>query len=151
TVGRREPALVGHDPDLQEVHGLGLRMVVLAVHHPGARAHELDLAGTDDAAAARAVLVLERALEDVGEDLHVAMAVRAETGSSLDAIVVDHAQRAEPHLALVVVVTERERVPAVEPAPVGTSPACGFSNLDHGALLVSTVERLRRHPERPRL
>src|SRR5205823_6376543 len=29
-VARREPAAFGHDPDLEEVHGLGLRGVVLA-------------------------------------------------------------------------------------------------------------------------
>ena len=134
-----EPARVGHHPDLQEVHGLGLRGVVLAVGDAGAGPHELDLAGPDDAAAARRVLVLEPALEDVGEDLHVAVAVRPEAGSGRDAVVVDHAQAAEAHVPRVVVLAERERVAAVEPAPVGLAALGGRSDGDHGFLLCTLV------------
>ena len=39
----------------------------------GARAHALDFAGPDDAAAAAGILVLQRAFQNVGDDLHVAM------------------------------------------------------------------------------
>ena len=44
----------------------------------GARAHALHVAGADHRARAHAVLVRERALEHVGDDLHVAVPVRAE-------------------------------------------------------------------------
>ena len=76
--------------------------------------------------------MLERALEHVREDLHVAVAVRAEPRARRDAVVVDHAERAEAHVLVVVVLAGRERVPAVEPAPVGAAPVLGGSNLDHG-------------------
>src|SRR5262249_42185187 len=70
-VGRREAPRVRYDPDLQEMHGLGARVVVLAVPDAGPRPHELHLARADDAPAPRAVLVAQRPLEDVREDLHV--------------------------------------------------------------------------------
>jgi len=38
--------------------------------------------------------VLERAVDDIGEDLHVAMAVRAEALAARHAVLVDDAQRA---------------------------------------------------------
>ena len=104
------PAALGQDPDLEEVHGLGLRGVELAVAHAGAGAHALDVARPDDRAGAHAVLVLERALEHVGDDLHVAVRVGAEPAARRDAIFVDHAQRAEAHVRRIVVVGERERV-----------------------------------------
>jgi len=65
-VGRLQTSRVRHDPDLQEVHGGDLRVVVLAVGDPRARAHQLDLPGADHAATSRTVLVLKRALENVG-------------------------------------------------------------------------------------
>jgi hypothetical protein len=100
----------------------------------------------------RAVLVLERALEDVGEDLHVAVAVRAEARSRLDPVVVDHAQAAKAHVARVVVLAERERVPAVEPAPVGPAAVLRASNRDHGmppaysCIIVTTADRTHAVP-----
>ena len=63
----------------------------------------------------------ELAREDVADDLHVAMAVRAEAAARGDAVLVDDAQVAEAHVARVVVVGEREAVPALEPAVVGVA------------------------------
>jgi hypothetical protein len=80
----------------------------------------------------RAVLVLERALEDVGEDLHVAVAVRAEARPGADPVVIDHPERPETHVRRVVVIAERERVPAVEPTPVRAPCLARGSDLNHG-------------------
>ena len=68
-------------------------------------------------------LCVERALEHVGDDLHVAVRVGAEALAGRDAVVVDHAQRAEAHVLGVVVVGEREGVVGVEPAVVGVARA----------------------------
>ena len=130
-VGRGQTAAIGHDPDLQEMYRLGLRRVELAVGHTGAGAHELDLARADHGAVAQAVLVLERAVEDVGKDLHVAVAVGAEAGGGRHPVVVDHPQRPEAHVVRIVIVTEGEGVAAVQPAPVGTSPLLGAPDADH--------------------
>ena len=75
----------------------------------------------DHGAVAHAVPVRELAVEHVGEDLHVAVGVRAEALPGGDAVLVDHAQRAEAHVARVVVVREGEGVAAVEPAEFGVS------------------------------
>src|SRR5262249_14824957 len=72
-VARRESALTREEPDLEQVDELLPRGVELAVRHPGAGAHPLDVARPDHGAIAHAVLVFERSLEHPGENLHVAM------------------------------------------------------------------------------
>ena len=88
------------------MHALSRRGIELAVAHTGARAHALHVAWTDGRAVAHAVLVLERAFQHIGDDFHVAVAVRAEALPRLDLVVVDHPQRAEPHLARILVIGE---------------------------------------------
>ena len=74
-------------------------------------------------------------LEDVRDDLHVPVAVRAETLPRLDPVLVDYPQHAEAHVPRVVVVVEREGVAGVEPAVLTVAPLAGGSDGDHGALL----------------
>src|SRR5205814_613056 len=85
-VARRGPVALGEDPDLEEVNGLARRGIVLAVRDAGARAHALHVTGSDDRAVPHAVLVLERAVEDVRHDLHVAMGMSREPFAGLDAV-----------------------------------------------------------------
>ena len=54
--------------------------------------------------------MLQRVVDDIGDNLQVAM---PESGSWLDVVVVDHAERTEAHVPGIVVVGERERVTAV--------------------------------------
>jgi hypothetical protein len=89
-VARLETSAVGHDPDLQEVHGHLLRGVVLAVGHASARAHPLDFAGPDHRAVAHRVTMLELPVEHVRDDLHVTMRMRTKPPSRLDAVFIDH-------------------------------------------------------------
>ena len=63
------------NPDLQQMHWLVFRRVELAVLHARAGSHALQLAGMNDRAVAHAVLVFQRSFQNVGDDLHVAMAV----------------------------------------------------------------------------
>src|SRR5208282_240342 len=93
-VARRNAGDIRFDPDLQQMHGLFTRRIEFAVHDAGAGAHALHIAGTDHRAVAHAVLVLERALENIGDDFHIAVAVHAETTARLDTVLVDHAQTA---------------------------------------------------------
>src|SRR5882724_9364057 len=62
--------LFRQDPYLQQMNRIGFRLVGLAVADAAAGAHALAVAGTDDRAGAERVLVLERALENVSDDLH---------------------------------------------------------------------------------
>ena len=52
--------------------------------------------------------------------------------AGLHAVLVDHAQRPEPHVLRVVVVGERERVIRVEPAVVGVAALGAAAQFDHG-------------------
>src|SRR5512140_1607938 len=47
-VARLRPLALREEPDLEEMDGLGLRVVPLAVGHPGSGAHPLHVAGADD-------------------------------------------------------------------------------------------------------
>src|SRR5438552_13894887 len=132
-VAGREPLPLGQDPDLEKVHGLGARRVVLAVGDAGAGGHALHFAGADDGAGPQAVLVLERALDDVRDDLHVAVAVGGEAAARLYPILVHDAQAAEAHVARVEVVGEGEGVAAREPAELGAAALGARADGDHGA------------------
>ena len=127
-VARRVAGVIGLHPDLQEVNGRRLGGVVFAVAHAGAGGHHLHVAGADHRSRAEAVLVLQRALEDIGNDLHVAMAMRREAAAGRDAVLVDHAQRAETHVPRIDVTGEGEGVETVEPAMVGMAALGGRSD-----------------------
>jgi len=105
-VTRRIAGPVRNDPDLQKVYKFTLRRVEFRVRDAGTGRHALQFAGADHRAGADAILVFERAFEHPGEDLHVAMAVCAETLAGLDSIFIDDAQRAETHVARIVVIAE---------------------------------------------
>src|SRR5205823_9212134 len=96
-------------------------MVVLAVPNAGAGAHALYVARHDGRAGAHRILVSERAFEHIGDDLHVAVAVRAEAATGLHAVLVDDAQHPVAHVLRVVVIGEGEAVVRVEPAVLGVA------------------------------
>src|SRR5690606_7013843 len=112
---RRLALAVGEDPDLEDPGHARLE-VVLGVADAGARAHHLHVAGHGAALVAQAVLVGDRPLAHVGDDLHVGVRVRREAGARLDGVVVPHPQRAPVDAVRVVVTGEREVVLRVEPA-----------------------------------
>ena len=62
--------------------------------------------------------MLKGAFEHVGNDLHIAVAMRIESRTRLNPILVDHTQRSEAHVRGIMVVSERETVETVEPAMV---------------------------------
>ena len=61
---------------------------------PRARAHALDFARPDGAAAAGGILVRDGAVQDVGDDLHVAMGMGRKAGAARDPVFVDDPQAA---------------------------------------------------------
>src|ERR1700740_742862 len=76
----------------------------------------------------------ELALEHVCDDLHVAVAVRAESASGLHAILVDHPQRAKSQKVGIVVIGEREGVIRVQPAVIEMAALFGSANVNHRAM-----------------
>lgn len=77
---------------------------------------------------AHAVLVLERALEYLAEDLHVSVRMRAETHARGDDIIVDHAERAEAHVIGIVVFGERKGVAGDQPPVIGEAAVGGAAD-----------------------
>ena len=133
-IGGLGPGLVGLYPDLQEVHRVLLGRVVFTVYHPSARRHVLEFARLDHASGAHRVPMLQRALQHVADDLHVAMRVFAEAGALGDGVIVYDAQAAEAHPIRVVVIGEGECVVAVQPAVVGVASFICFTYVHHIAL-----------------
>src|SRR6204780_1349001 len=136
-VAGRDAGRGRRDPDLQKMNRVGFRMIEFAVRDSRAGAHPLRFAGTNDRAGAEAVLVLERAFENVGDNLHVAMRMGGEPGAGADAILVDDAQRAKSHLLGIVVVAERERVTAVEPVDFRASAIGRLARSNHWSYLLT--------------
>ena len=120
-VGWRKVPLVGGDPDLQEADRFRLGGVELAVEDAGAGAHQLDLSGGEGFGVAEAVLMSERAFEDVAEDFHIPMRMGREPHARGDDIVVDDTQAAKAHVGGIEVIGETEGVEGSEPAVVGVS------------------------------
>jgi hypothetical protein len=90
-VARGNACFARFDPDLQEVGGRIGRLVELAVPDAASGAHALHVARRNDRAVAHAVLVRQQAGGDIGDDLHVAMAVHAEAAAGSNQVVVDDA------------------------------------------------------------
>ena len=92
----------------------------------------------------------EGAFEDIGNDLHVGMGMGGKAATARDAVIVDDTQRPEAHVVRVVILAERERVAAVEPAEVGLSALIGATQGEHRSLLFRVrVERTPGFPDGP--
>ena len=63
----------------------------------------------------------DRALADIGDDLHVGMRMRREAGVGSDLVVVPHAQGSVPEALGVVIAGEGEMMLRLEPAMVGAA------------------------------
>src|SRR6185312_5691207 len=131
-ITRRQAVALGQNPDLQEMDGLGLGRVELGMADAGAGRHALHLTGTNQSLGAGRVLMREPTLEHIGDDLHVAVAVRREAGPRNHPVLVDHPQGPEAHMAGIEIMAEGEAVPAVEPAGAG------------GAAILSRAKRHHR-------
>src|SRR5271170_762317 len=113
------------------MHRVRGRMVEFAVNDTLSCCHPLEIAGRDYRMGAEAVAMLQRTLQHVGDDLHVAMAVGGKPAAARNAIVIDHAQNGKAVLLGVVIFGEREGVPAVEPRRPGHPAVRSFSERDH--------------------
>ena len=129
-VARAQAWSVGLNPDLDEMQTFGLGGIVFAVTDSAAGAHDLDLARSELGMVAQAVAMLNHALQNVGEDLHVSVAVRREAHGGGDDVLIDDPQRPEAHVGRVMVVGEAEAVPRHEPTMVGEAPLGRTPDLD---------------------
>ena len=133
-VTRGDAAPVRLDPDLQEMRWRILEMIELGVHDTRACAHALHVTRANHRAVAQTVLVSQRTIEHVADDLHVTMAMRAEPGAGHDSVLVDDAQRAEAHMRRIPILGKRKTVPGIEPAMLRMAALTCGANLDHGVV-----------------
>ena len=73
-----EPSFRCAQPDLKNVRPVGPRRIRFAVANAASGGHALELASVDDARATHRILVRERALANVGDDLGIAVRVARE-------------------------------------------------------------------------
>src|SRR5215469_5494870 len=79
--------------------------------------------------------MFERSFQDIGDDLHVSMAMPRKSLSRLNPILVENAQLAKAHVGGVVVVRERKSMAAIQPVQFAGSAVLGFAHRQHLHLL----------------
>ena len=129
-IARTETGAIGLDPDLDEMEPVSLRGVILAVLHPAAGAHDLDLAGLELGVIPEAVAVLDGSFEDIREDFHVPVPVRRETHPRVDEVLIDDPEGPETHVGRVVVIGETEAMPGHQPAMIGEPAFLGAAHCE---------------------
>ena len=115
------PFLVRHDPDLEQMDRLFPGGIKFTMLHSGSGGHVLNLALADLAAVAHGILVLQRAAQDVGDDLHVSVGMQAESHSRHYQVVVDDPQAAKAVPLRIIVIGEAEGVVGIQPTVVGVA------------------------------
>ena len=102
------------------------------MQNAGAGAHPLGQPRVDQPVVPGGVLVDQRAVQDPGDDLHVAVWVGLEAGSRSDDVVVGDQQQPEVGVGRVAVVAEREGVVRVEPPGAGVEALARAPDVDDG-------------------
>ena len=158
--GGREPGLRGAQPYLEAMRPVDGRRVRLAVPDAPAGGHALKLACLDDARATGRVLVGERALVDVGDNLCVVMPVKrnARTRARGEVVLVQDLEisetvgervgavlrgEREPHILFTTFDVATLIVPAQSdhrPAPSSLSPASHGDLLAHPSVMSGCSE-----------
>jgi len=88
------------------MRGLLGRMIELAVHHATAGAHALHITRGDAFDVAHAVLVRQFTAQHIADDFHIAVTMGAKPAAGSDAVFVDDAQIAPPHVRRVVITSK---------------------------------------------
>src|SRR6185436_10515028 len=102
-------------PDLQQMHGLVPRRIGFAMGHARPRAHALRISASNNRSGAHAVAVFQGSLQNVGDNLHVAMSVRGKAVARLNKVFVYYAKRTKARVFWVVVIAEGETMISIEP------------------------------------
>src|SRR5262245_30199443 len=108
-VGRFQALLLRQQPDLVKVNWLRLGGVELAVRNAPAGCHPLELPRPKHAAGPQAVPVSQGPLKDIGDDLHVLVAMGPKSLPWGDPVLVDDPQGTKAHVPRVIIAAERER------------------------------------------
>src|SRR6185369_8293522 len=77
------------------------------------------------------VAMFERPFENERDDFHIAMSVHAKPLPRLNAVLVNHTERAKSHVPLVAIIAERKRVKRVQPPMIKMPPLAPPANPNH--------------------
>ena len=100
-----------------------------------AGAHHLHITGHGTALVAQVVLMRDGAFAHIGDDFHVGMRVRRETGLRCNRIVVPDAQRTPVHAVGIMVFGKGKMVLGIQPAVVGGTEAVEAASFNHVSVL----------------
>lgn len=130
-------------PDLEQVSRSVRGMIEFAVRDSAAGAHTLDFTGHNHGAVSHAVLMRQRALQDVGDDFHVLMVMGRESLPGRYPVFIDNAKSPETHMRGVPVFGKGKSVVSLKPAVVKMAAVLGFPDLNHALILVIPPEEFQ--------
>ena len=81
------------------------------------------------------ILVRDGAVQDVSDDLHVAMGMGRKARPALDPVFIDHPQGAEAFIGRVVIIAKGKAVARIQPGDLGPAAVFGAPDGDHLRLL----------------
>src|SRR4029453_14226791 len=122
------------DPDLEDP-GRHRLPGILGMAGAGANPHHPPPPPPGGALMPEAVLVRDRALPDIGDDLHVRVRMRGKARVGGDLVVVPYSDHAVAEALRVVIAGKGEVVLRLEPAMVRAAEGVEWSLLDHGSVL----------------
>ena len=105
------------DPQLYQVYGILLGVIIFGVAHSGAGAHPLNFTRTYHANVSHIIFVFQGAFDDVGDDFHLAMRMQRKTACRGDDVIIENAQRAKIQVLGIVIMVKRE-------VPICLKPIC---------------------------
>src|SRR5436190_21684829 len=113
------------------MYAFGFRWIEFAMRHACTCTHPLHFTRPDDGAGSHTVFVLERAFENVSNDLHISMRMGSKALCRSNGVFINDAQCAKTHVRWVVIPIERKRVIGIEPAMVKMAAVISLTHFDH--------------------
>lgn len=129
-VAGMQSVLRGIDPDLEQMDGR-VRAVELAVNDSRAGGHPLDVTGGNNSLVAHRIFMLNGTRENIGNDLHVAVRVHAESSSGGDAVLIDNSKRPKMNMRWIVIIGKRKSMVGIEPSMIEMAAFGGGSFGEH--------------------
>src|SRR3989338_3979919 len=118
-------------------------MVEFAVCDSAAGAHTLDFAGHNHGAVSHAVLMRQRAFQNVGDDFHVLMRMGRKALPGRYPVFIDDAKGAETNMFGIPVFGKGKSVIGLKPAMIKMPAVLASPDLNHALILVIPPEEFQ--------
>ena len=106
------------NPDLIDIC-VFILVIELGVENACAGAHHLNIARCRAAFIARAVLVADGPASHIGDNFHVAMRMRVETGMRRNDVIIDDQQFTKAHFLRIMIAGKTEMMLRLQPSVIG--------------------------------